>query len=137
MPAAAARGAIARINRGAPDASLDMIVMPSVVAVCSFGVTGRSGPGSPGGVGVGVGDEPAHAAANSSDGTASVLIRIMLDLPLVRDYISDGQPAANHSSVKGVLVVWRSRTDTKCILRISSRRDQCDIGGPFLAILED
>src|SRR5678815_454279 len=76
MPAPPGRGAIARIRRGAPDASADMIDTPSPVAVCSLVVTGRPGPspgGFPGSPGSVVGDEsPVHAAANNKDGTASV-----------------------------------------------------------------
>jgi hypothetical protein len=83
MPAAAARGRIDRIKRGAPDASLDMIDTPSEVAICSVGVTGRPSPGTTGSPGGVVGDEhAAQAAANTMDGTVSLRIRNMTDVLL-------------------------------------------------------
>jgi hypothetical protein len=79
-----ARGLNARIKRGAPEASLDMIDTPSETAVCSVGGTGRppGTPGLPGGAG---GDEPAvQAAANTIEGTVSLLIRTMIDFSWLR-----------------------------------------------------
>ncbi|HEY6173838.1 MAG TPA: hypothetical protein VIX73_05305 [Kofleriaceae bacterium] len=77
--AAAARGTIARINRGLPPASLDMIDTPSAVAARSVGLiiepgTGLPGsPGPPGSLTSGLSVEhAAQAAASSSEETARV-----------------------------------------------------------------